>query len=58
MIVNMLLKWSHWYSSHHSDIKYIGFESINYAINLNILSSCIAFNKFDYVFFIIEKISK
>ena len=51
MIVKMLQNYSHKYSSHYSIIiKCINFEHIHYGINLNIISSFIFFNKFDYVF--------
>ena len=47
------------YSYHDSNIKcvgsiikYIYFESIHYAINLDIILSCIIFNDFDSIFFI------
>ena len=37
------------YSSHYIIIKYIGFEPIFYAINMDIMSSSKVFNKFDYM---------
>ena len=33
--VNILQKLSYRYSSHYKIIKYVGFESIHYVINLN-----------------------
>ena len=33
-----------------STIKYIGFESIHYIINLNVVLSFIVFSDFDYMF--------
>ena len=45
------------YYSHNSNIKCvglvikcIGFEPIDYAINLNVVSSSMVFNDFDYIF--------
>ena len=38
------------YYSHHKIIKYISFESIHYAINLDIASSSIIFRGFESVF--------
>ena len=45
------------YYSHNSNIKclnltikYIGFESFSYTVNLNIVSSFEVFNDFDYIF--------
>ena len=32
IVTNMLQKWNHRYSSHYRIIKYVGFESIIYAI--------------------------
>ena len=42
--------WSHMYSSHHKMIKCVGFESIHYAINLDVTSSSRVFSEFDSVF--------
>ena len=50
MVVNMLKNWNHMYYSHHKIIKYIGFKSIHYAVNLDTQSSSIVFSEFDYVF--------
>ena len=57
MVDNILQKWNHMYSSYNnnikcvgSTIKYIGFESIHYVINLGVISSFIVFNDFDYMF--------
>ena len=50
MVVNMLQNWNHRYCSHYKIIKYVCFEPINYAINLNIASSSKVFNKFDFMF--------
>ena len=45
------------YSSHNSNIKYIGstikcieFNPIHYIINLNVISSSMIFSDFDYIF--------
>ena len=45
MVVHILHNLSHWYSSHYSKIKYIvltikyiSFESVHYAININIIT--------------------
>ena len=43
MVVIMLKNWSRRYSSHYI-IKFVGFIPIYYAINLNIVSSCLDFN--------------
>ena len=57
MVVNMLQNWNNRYSSNNSNIKYIGstikciaFESIHYAINLDVVSSFVVFNDFDFMF--------
>ena len=60
MIVNMLHNLSHRYSNHNSNIKYVGltikyidsldYESIHYIISLNVVSSFMIFNNFDYMF--------
>ena len=39
MVVGMLKNWSSRYSSHYI-IEFVGFVSIYYALNLNIVSSC------------------
>ena len=36
MIVNMLQNWNHLYYNHYRIIKYIDFEPIIYAINLDV----------------------
>ena len=36
--------YSDMYSSHYNIIKFIGFESINYALNLSAVSSFMIFN--------------
>ena len=48
------------YSSHNSNIKYvdftikyIGFKSFHYAINLDIVSSFVVFSDFDSLFLLI-----
>ena len=38
------------YPSNHRIIKCVGFESIHYAINLDIVSSSRVFSEFDFVF--------
>ena len=45
------------YYNHNNNIKYIGsiikcvgFEPIYYDINLNVVSSMLAFNDFDYIY--------
>ena len=38
------------YYSHHRIIKCTGFKPIHYAITLNVTSSFIVFNEFDYLF--------
>ena len=57
MTVNILQNWSQIYSSHNSNIKcidstikYIGSELFYYAINLDVVSSIVVFNDFDYMF--------
>ena len=50
MIVNILQNLSHKCSNHNINIKYVDFEFIHYAINLNIASSTMIFNEFNYVF--------
>ena len=53
----MLQNLSHMYYNHNNNIKYIGstikcvgFEPIYYDINLNVVSSMLAFNDFDYIY--------
>ena len=43
MVVSMLKNWSRRYSTHYI-IKFIGFMSIYYAINLDIVSSYMVFS--------------
>ena len=50
VVVNMLQNFNHRYSSHYKIIKYVGFLSIIYAINLNVASSSKVFNEFDSMF--------
>ena len=57
MVINMLQNWSHRYSNHNSNIKYlgsiikyIGFKLIHYAINLDVVSSFMVFSEFDSIF--------
>ena len=38
------------YYSHYKIIKYVGFESIIYIINLDVTSSSKVFNEIDYMF--------
>ena len=59
MVVSMLQNLSHMYSNHNSNIKYVnstikcvGFKSFHYAINLDVVSSSVVFNNFDFMFFI------
>ena len=49
MDVNILQNLSHIYSSHHRIIKYVSFEPINCAINLDTSFSKV-FSEFDCVF--------
>ena len=49
------------YSSHNSNIKYvgsnikcIGFESIHYAINFDVVSSFMIFSDFDFMFLLMH----
>ena len=53
---------SYKYSSHNSNIKcvnstikYTNFEPIHYAINLNVVSSFMIFNDFDYMFLLMYR---
>ena len=57
MVVNILHNWSHIYFSYNSDIKCVGstikciiLEPIYYTINLNVVSSSMIFNDFDFMF--------
>ena len=57
MVVSILQNWSQRYSSHNinikcvdSIIKYIGFESFHYAINLNVVLSFVVFSDFESMF--------
>ena len=57
MIVKMLQNLNHRYYSHNnnikcveSTIKFIDFESFHYTINLNVFSSFMVFNDFDFIF--------
>ena len=43
MVVSMLKKWNHRYYNHYI-IKFVGFISIYYAINLDIVSSFMVFS--------------
>ena len=43
MIIKMLYNWNHSYSSHYSTIKCVGFESIHYVINLDVVSPFVVF---------------
>ena len=53
MVINMLQDWNHMYSSHYRIIKYVSFEPIIYAINLNIASSSKVFSEFDSMFHVL-----
>ena len=57
MVVNILENWNHTYSNHNNNIKYvnsiikcIGFESIHYVINLDVVSFYMVFSNFDSMF--------
>ena len=50
MVVGMLQNWNHRYPTHYRIIKYVGFEPIIYAINLDIASSFKVFSEFDSIF--------
>ena len=50
IVIGMLQNLSQMYSSHNNNIKCIGFESFHYFINLNVVSSFMIFNGFDYMF--------
>ena len=43
MVVSMLKNWSRKYSNHYI-IKFVGFILIYYAVNLDIVSSCMVFS--------------
>ena len=43
MVISILNNWNRRYSSHFI-IKFVGFMSIYYAINLDIVSSCMIFS--------------
>ena len=49
MVVSMPWNWNYMYSSHYKIIKYVGFEPIIYAINLDVESSSKVFSEFDYM---------
>ena len=56
MIINMLHKWNYRYYSYNTNIKYIGstikyldFEQIHYAINLNVVSFSMVVSNFDFI---------
>ena len=57
MIISMLKNWSQRYSSHNSNIKCvdstikcIGIESFHCVNNMDVVSSIMVFNDFDYMF--------
>ena len=50
MVVKMLQNRNHRYFNNYSIIKFIGFESIYYAINLSAVLSSIVFSNLTYVF--------
>ena len=43
MVISMLKNWSRKYSNHYI-IKFVGFILIYYAVNLDIVSSCMVFS--------------
>ena len=47
MIVIMLQNWNYRHSNHYSAIKCVGFESINYIINLDTVSLFTVFSEND-----------
>ena len=53
MIVNMLQSWSHTYFILYIIIKFIGFESIYYTINLGVFPSFMIFNDLIFMFMLI-----
>ena len=61
----MLENWSQRYYSHNSNIKCvyltikcIGFKSFHYAINLDVVSSFVVFNDFDFMFLLLVGIDE
>ena len=57
MVVGQLHNWSQRYYGHNSNIKCVDstikcivFESFHYAINLDVFSSFVVFNDFDFMF--------
>ena len=50
IVINMFKNWNHRYYSQYRIIKYVGFESILYNINLNVTLFFKVFTKFDYMF--------
>ena len=59
MIVSILQNLSKMYFCHNSNIKCvdstikcIGFESFHYTINIDVISSFMVFNDFDFIFLI------
>ena len=65
MIDSMLKNWSQRYYSHNSNIKCvdstikcIGFKSFHYAINLDVVSSFVVFNDFDFMFLLLVGIDE
>ena len=48
--VIVLQNLSHKCYSHYSIIKFVNFETIYYAINLNVISSYMVFSEFVFVF--------
>ena len=60
MVINILHNRNHKYSSYNNNIKYVNsiikciiFESIYYDINLDLISSCMIFINFDFIFLLI-----
>ena len=43
MVINMLKNWNRRYSNHYI-IKFVGFMSIYYVVNLNIVLLCMVFS--------------
>ena len=50
MIINMVQNWHNKYFNNYRIVKYIGFKSIHYVINLNVASFFKFFSEFDSVF--------
>ena len=50
MVANMLKNLNYRYFSHYKIIKYVGFESIIYAINMDAALFYKVFNEFDSMF--------